>query len=166
MCSKEVPKRSSEKHARAVALFVLNSGSRTSHALDFGILDRQKSVTPVFMLGFFLCPCCRFTFFLRVYLWRGCAAELCSHARGCYDMLWVLFGSTPSLAGGTLIVLECHRRQGKELSIAHSLNGILYFIYFEEITHWGPGDSDPRTYFSLTLNRQRNYTKLFSVKSS
>lgn len=122
MCSKEVPKGSSEKHARAVALFVLNSGSRTSYALYFGILDRQKSLTPVDMLGSFLCLCCRFTFFLRVYLWRGCAAELCSHAR-CYDMLWVLFGSRPSLAGGTLIVLECHRHQGRELSIAHSSNG-------------------------------------------
>lgn len=40
---------------------------------------------------------------------------------------------------------------------------ILYFIYFEEIIHWGPGDNYPWPYFSLTLNRQRNYTKFFSV---
>lgn len=96
MCSKEVPKGNSEKHGSAVALFVLNSGSRASYALYFGILDRQESVTPGDMLCFFLCLCCRFPFVLRVYLWRGSAAELCSPERRWYVMLWIRFGSRSS----------------------------------------------------------------------
>lgn len=84
------------KHARAVALFVLNSGSRTLYALYFGILDRKKPVTPTATLCFFLCLCSRFTFLLRVYLWRGSAAELRSHARRWYVMLWFLFGPRSS----------------------------------------------------------------------
>lgn len=84
------------KHARAVALFVLNSGSRTLYALYFGILDRKKPVTLTATLCFFLCLCSRFTFLLRVYLWRGSAAELRSHARRWYVMLWFLFGPRSS----------------------------------------------------------------------
>lgn len=40
MCSKEVPKGSSEEYAIAAALFVLSSGSRNSYTLYFGI-DRS-----------------------------------------------------------------------------------------------------------------------------
>jgi len=53
-----------------IVSFVLNRGSRTLYALYFGILDRKKSVTPIATLWFFLCICSRFTFLLRVYLWR------------------------------------------------------------------------------------------------
>lgn len=159
----------SMKYARAVASFVLNSGSRTLYALYFGILDRKKSVTPNSHAVPFSLPLFQiYLFIYSLFLQRVFSRAMLSCKEVvCHAVVSFLTKIFPCMEENWkfLHVIDGRERNWMDCSLSW-WKRMFYFTYLEARNYWGPGDKFPLPYFSLTLNRQRNYTKFFSVMSS